>query len=226
MWTWADVKSGDERCAFCSCDNQNVLEKHHRIPARFGGTDRNENLVTVCANCHSVLERTFNRNFWNRVKALNFDTDENTDGQTKLHQEPREPETDTESIEKSEEHPEPEPDLNELAKKLVHDGRVDDIKNVRNQIDKDLLLYEFDLSADDAKLLKKLINREVSRRDSKRESETRTVDTEELREKIRREERNKLIKSVYESSDFSMRDTANCFDLSQGYVCQIINEEL
>jgi len=219
MWTWADVKSGDERCAFCSCDNQNVLEKHHRIPARFGGTDRNENLVTVCANCHSVLERTFNRNFWNRVKALNFDTDENTDGQTKLHQEPREPETDTESIEKNKQPQDPDIELDELAKKIVDDDKLHQITTGGNTIDKDLLVYEFGVNRNDTKILKKLITREIAKNGFE------TKKTKELREKVREQERNKLIKSMYDSLDVSQSEFAEAADITQSRVSQIINEK-
>jgi len=220
MWTWADVKSGDERCAFCSCDNQNVLEQHHRIPARFGGTDRKENLVTVCANCHSVLERTFNRNFWNRVKALEFDTVDNTDGQTKLHQE----DSDAENIDKNEESEEPEVGLGELAKKIVDEEKVDDITNARNQIDRDLLAYEFDLNPDDTKLLKKLVNREKKKGFQKEPQSRDELVTQKLREKIRKEERNKVITSIYQSTDLTHQEIADGIDLSQQRVSQIVKE--
>lgn len=39
-------------CTFCGVDDNNLLDNHHIVPARYGGSDENTNLVTVCKNCH------------------------------------------------------------------------------------------------------------------------------------------------------------------------------
>jgi len=55
-------------CKVCGEDRSEVLETHHRIPRRHGGQDTEENLVTVCANCHRVLESLYDKEFWTRVR--------------------------------------------------------------------------------------------------------------------------------------------------------------
>ena len=55
------------RCFVCGEDNPNVLETHHVIPRRYGGRDSEENLVTLCANCHSAIESLYGRRFYERL---------------------------------------------------------------------------------------------------------------------------------------------------------------
>jgi len=221
MWTTADVKSSELRCAFCSCDNQNVLEKHHRIPQRFGGTDSDENIVTVCANCHSVLERVFNRDFWRRVKMIEFDA-EKTNQQSKLAKAGPGTNSSTnhsQTLKSSQGGDRREYEgLDGLAKKIVDEERLNDIRSNENNIDKDLLLYEFDVSPKDTKLLRKLIKREMVNRNA----DARYAKS--LRKKLRKEERNKLLKSIYKKSDMTQKELAENVGLSRSRVADILSD--
>jgi hypothetical protein len=59
----------DERCRVCGEDNPLVLEEHHLVPDRWGGSDSEENLVTLCANCHRAIEKIYDSDFWDRAAA-------------------------------------------------------------------------------------------------------------------------------------------------------------
>jgi len=54
-------------CLFCGETRKVVLETHHVVPRRYGGSDASENLITVCSNCHSVLESVYDDNFYGRL---------------------------------------------------------------------------------------------------------------------------------------------------------------
>lgn len=56
-----------DRCFICGEDNPNVLQTHHIVPSRHGGTDDSENLVRLCANCHQALERIYNARFYQEL---------------------------------------------------------------------------------------------------------------------------------------------------------------
>jgi 5-methylcytosine-specific restriction endonuclease McrA len=43
----------------CRCGSTYRLAVHHRIPARYGGTDDDDNLILLCATCHGAAERAF-----------------------------------------------------------------------------------------------------------------------------------------------------------------------
>jgi hypothetical protein len=49
----------DESCFICDESNPTVLQRHHIVPRRYAGSDDDENLVTLCANCHVALERIY-----------------------------------------------------------------------------------------------------------------------------------------------------------------------
>jgi len=49
----------DESCFVCGESNSVVLQRHHIVPRRYAGSDGDENLVTLCANCHVALERIY-----------------------------------------------------------------------------------------------------------------------------------------------------------------------
>jgi len=61
-----------DTCHFCSEDSSSALEQHHIVPKRHGGEDTEENLVTVCATCHSKLESLYNRRFYAEIGAGKF----------------------------------------------------------------------------------------------------------------------------------------------------------
>jgi len=54
-------------CYFCNENNDNMLEEHHVVPRRFGGSDADENLVTVCASCHNGLESLYDSRFYDKL---------------------------------------------------------------------------------------------------------------------------------------------------------------
>ena len=60
-------------CAFC--DDGRVTEEHHIVPRRYDGSDDDENLVTVCPTCHQLLERLYNRRFYQKLGARIDDRD-------------------------------------------------------------------------------------------------------------------------------------------------------
>jgi len=206
MYTWSDVKSPQDRCAFCGCDNENVLERHHRIPSRFGGRDNDENLVTVCANCHSVLERIYNEDFWQRVKSLGTGT-----YQAELSEEaPTENSVDRSySI---------EVDLDELASRIVAQDMVSDLQSSEGELDLQLLQWDYDITRYDAEILKKLIEREYRKENGEQ------IDTIQKR-KEEKQTRDELIKAFYEHNGMTQKDVAECVDISTRRVRAILNEE-
>ena len=54
-----------DQCYFC--DESEALDRHHVVPRRHGGSDDEENLVTVCPNCHRKLETLYDSRFYNEV---------------------------------------------------------------------------------------------------------------------------------------------------------------
>jgi hypothetical protein len=58
-----------DRCFICGEDNPHVLEEHHIIPRRHGGADDPENLVTLCANCHTAVEKLYDDDVFRQLGA-------------------------------------------------------------------------------------------------------------------------------------------------------------
>lgn len=60
------VKERDEHeCRFCGIDSESHVDEygrglhaHHIVPQRADGSDRESNLITVCEDCHQLLENT------------------------------------------------------------------------------------------------------------------------------------------------------------------------
>lgn len=46
-------------CFICGNRNENVLERHHIVPQRYGGKDTEENTVLLCSNCHTAVEKIY-----------------------------------------------------------------------------------------------------------------------------------------------------------------------
>jgi hypothetical protein len=65
-----------DRCYICGEDNPNVLQTHHIIPRRYGGEDRPQNLVRLCANCHQAIESIYDDLFFDRVVSWGQEWDE------------------------------------------------------------------------------------------------------------------------------------------------------
>jgi len=56
-----------ESCYFCHDNHTELLETHHIVPSRYGGSDDAENLVDVCPNCHQKLERLYGNRFYEKL---------------------------------------------------------------------------------------------------------------------------------------------------------------
>lgn len=54
-------------CYICGNKNRDVLEEHHIVPQRFGGSDDDENTVQLCSNCHTSLERLYDQRFYDKL---------------------------------------------------------------------------------------------------------------------------------------------------------------
>lgn len=57
----------NDRCFICGEDNPNVLQEHHIVPRRYGGGDSDDNLITLCANCHEAVEKIYDDDFYARA---------------------------------------------------------------------------------------------------------------------------------------------------------------
>jgi predicted XRE-type DNA-binding protein len=55
------------RCQICGDVRPRSLEEHHILPRRFGGSDHEANLITLCASCHRALESIYDKRFWSSV---------------------------------------------------------------------------------------------------------------------------------------------------------------
>jgi len=53
------------KCHFC--DEKDALDRHHVVPRRFGGSDSEDNLVTVCPTCHRKLENLYDKEFYSAI---------------------------------------------------------------------------------------------------------------------------------------------------------------
>lgn len=51
-------------CYICNNDQEELLESHHIVPRRFGGSDVSENLVDLCPNCHRAIESMYDKRFY------------------------------------------------------------------------------------------------------------------------------------------------------------------
>lgn len=56
-----------ERCEICGDARPRSMEEHHVLPRRFGGSDVDKNLVTLCASCHQAVESIYDKRFWTSV---------------------------------------------------------------------------------------------------------------------------------------------------------------
>lgn len=60
----------DNGCFVCGSNKEHALEEHHIIPERYGGNDENENIVTVCLNCHQALESLYTDRVFGQIEQL------------------------------------------------------------------------------------------------------------------------------------------------------------
>lgn len=220
MWAHSRPISDGDLCVICGCENPNVLEKHHKIPSRYGGTDRDENLVTLCANCHAAVERIYNDDFWSRVEALDFsDRDPDPEQHRENLQWYNGSEQVAESVSNSGDDEQTEvknnndnddcsKDLEEMACQIVSEGDIDKVTTENNKIAPALLEYEFDVSGGETQLLKRLIEREQSKTSEKAE--------------IPIEARDRIISQLSDRG-VTQQTIASVFSLTQPTVSKICN---
>lgn len=56
------------RCALC--DSTRYLQIHHYCPRSLGGNDTEENLITLCADCHALAHGTVLRDWQTAVRYV------------------------------------------------------------------------------------------------------------------------------------------------------------
>jgi hypothetical protein len=56
----------NSRCYACGFSICTILRVHHLIPVSLGGTDKTENLVLLCPNCHTLVHLLSSKRFDNR----------------------------------------------------------------------------------------------------------------------------------------------------------------
>ena len=59
------VGRGD--CYICGRGHSDILERHHIVPRRFGGSDGADNLVDLCPSCHRSLEKLYGKRFYDTL---------------------------------------------------------------------------------------------------------------------------------------------------------------
>lgn len=59
-----------KECQVCGHHFPNAMNRHHLIPRRYGGSDDDDNVVTLCANCHTAIEQLYNRSFWEKARSI------------------------------------------------------------------------------------------------------------------------------------------------------------
>jgi len=91
----------DDECFFCGEDG--ALDQHHIVPKRHGGSDKDDNLVTLCPTCHAKIERElYNKEFYEKISdSLGESSDQTTidDSQQKLEDKKQDKQTSDESEE-------------------------------------------------------------------------------------------------------------------------------
>lgn len=56
-------------CFICGGGDRALLERHHIVPVRYGGSDEPPNVVEVCPTCHSAIEKLYNARFYEELGA-------------------------------------------------------------------------------------------------------------------------------------------------------------
>lgn len=60
-------------CFICGDGHPDILERHHIVPARFGGTDDPRNLVDLCPSCHAAIEKIHDKRFYDAMGVTSPD---------------------------------------------------------------------------------------------------------------------------------------------------------
>jgi len=75
-----------EDCEICGQHYPNAMHYHHLIPRRYGGSNSDDNLILLCANCHGAIEQIYDRSFWEKANSIpdhKFSVDEENRGRPK-----------------------------------------------------------------------------------------------------------------------------------------------
>lgn len=58
------LKEFDYKCCVCGLKIKELLEIHHMVPLKNGGSNELYNLKTLCPTCHKMLHIAFENNNW------------------------------------------------------------------------------------------------------------------------------------------------------------------
>lgn len=56
-----------DMCFICGDRVTHLHERHHIVPRRLNGSDKEENIVQLCPGCHRALERLYDTTFYERL---------------------------------------------------------------------------------------------------------------------------------------------------------------
>lgn len=55
------------QCYICGDPREHMHQQHHIVPQRMNGSDKDANIVILCAGCHYALERIYDNQFYHRL---------------------------------------------------------------------------------------------------------------------------------------------------------------
>lgn len=61
------MNNNSNGCYICGESNPEVIQEHHIVPKRHNGSDKKENLVNLCANCHQAVEKIYDKKFYDKI---------------------------------------------------------------------------------------------------------------------------------------------------------------
>jgi len=64
-----------QSCEICGETNSAALEKHRKLPGRYGGTYNRKNTVLLCSNCHRKIEQIHDDQWFEEVLGVTPDDD-------------------------------------------------------------------------------------------------------------------------------------------------------
>lgn len=59
-----------DHCFVCGFGNEHALEEHHIIPRSLGGSDDEDNIELLCANCHRAISSMYDQWFFSKLWSM------------------------------------------------------------------------------------------------------------------------------------------------------------
>lgn len=63
-------------CFICGEEVPHGIHSHHVVPQEYGGSDEEQNLVDLCASCHSAIHKMYGQRFYRELGVTKPDTSE------------------------------------------------------------------------------------------------------------------------------------------------------